>query len=283
MAADFYEELTEVLRREAARRPGMTATPETMRRLMAPARPAAPVPARSAVAPSPVSASGKAPAAQAPRAPSPAPAPVLSSAPSPAIRNASLEELRSLVLDCRGCPLAAGRTNAVFGEGDPHAELMFIGEGPGADEDLQGRPFVGRAGQLLDRMIAAMQFSREEVYIANVVKCRPPNNRVPTPDEAACCLGFLRRQIELVSPKVIVLLGATAARFLMNTTTGIMRLRGNWMKFGDIPVMPTFHPAFLLRQESAKREAWHDLQQVMARFGRRYPGRQQQQQQQQQR
>ena len=273
MAADFYEELTEVLRREAARRPGMTAAPETMRRLMAPARPAAPVPPpRPAAAP----AAGGLPARAAAQA-APGPRDAAPPPPSPAIRSASLEELRALVLDCRGCPLAAGRTRAVFGEGNPHAELMFIGEGPGADEDLQGRPFVGRAGQLLDRMIAAMQFSREEVYIANVVKCRPPNNRVPTPDEAACCLGYLRRQIELVSPKVIVLLGATAARFLMNTTAGIMRLRGNWMKFGDIPVMPTFHPAFLLRQESAKREAWHDLQQVMARFGRRYPGRQQQQ------
>ena len=167
------------------------------------------------------------------------------------------------------CPLAAGRTHVVFGEGNPHAELMFIGEGPGADEDLQGRPFVGRAGQLLDRMIAAMHFTREEVYIANVVKCRPPGNRVPTPDEAAMCIGYLERQIRFIRPKVIVLLGATAVSFLLQRKEGITRLRGNWQEYRGIRVMPTFHPAFLLRQESAKREAWHDLQMVMAEFGKK--------------
>ena len=267
--AEFFDELTEVLKREAAHRPGMTASPETMRRLMAPAG----TPRQNA-APAPALRRNEAPVPR-PTAPAAAPAPRPAPRPhAPAAAAATLDELRTIVLGCAACPLAAGRNHVVFGEGNPHAELMFIGEGPGADEDLQGRPFVGRAGQLLDRMIAAMQFTREEVYIANVVKCRPPNNRIPTPDEAACCLDFLRRQIAFVSPKVIVLLGATAARFLMNTTTGIMRLRGNWMKFGDIPVMPTYHPAFLLRQESAKREAWRDLQQVMARFGKTYPGRQ---------
>ena len=169
---------------------------------------------------------------------------------------------------CRNCPLAATRNNVVFGEGNPDARLMFIGEGPGFDEDRLGRPFVGKAGQLLDKMISAMQFTREEVYIANIVKCRPPDNRVPTPEEAACCIGYLHRQIELIRPEVIVLLGATAVKFLLNTTSGISKMRGRWLSYENIPVMPTFHPAFLLRQESAKREAWQDLQQVMARFGK---------------
>ena len=179
-----------------------------------------------------------------------------------------LEKMRIFALNCRRCPLAATRTNVVFGEGDPHAKLMFIGEGPGADEDRLGRPFVGKAGQLLDRMIAAMQFKREEVYIANVVKCRPPGNRVPTPDEAARCIGYLERQIRFIAPEVIVLLGATAVTFLLDRHDGITRLRGNWLDYNGIPVMPTFHPAFLLRQESAKREAWHDLKLVMAKFGK---------------
>ena len=178
----------------------------------------------------------------------------------------TLESLAQYVSLCHACPLWNGRTNAVFGEGNPKAELMFIGEGPGRDEDLQGRPFVGRAGMLLDKMIAAMGFRRDQVYIANVVKCRPPQNRTPMPDEAATCGCYLRWQIYLIRPKVIVLLGATAAHYLLNETQGIMRLRGNWLDYQGIPVMPTFHPAFLLRQEAAKREAWHDLQQVMQRL-----------------
>lgn len=182
----------------------------------------------------------------------------------------SLQQLCAIVQQCHSCPLCTTRNNTVFGEGNPDAELMFIGEGPGFDEDRLGRPFVGKAGQLLDKMIAAMQFQRSEVFIANIVKCRPPNNRVPLPDEAAACIGYLQRQIELVEPKAIVLLGATAAHFLLNTTQGIMRLRGNWMQYNGIPVMPTYHPAFLLRQESAKRDAWNDLQQVMKLFGKYY-------------
>jgi len=178
----------------------------------------------------------------------------------------TLESLAQMVSACQGCQLHLARTHAVFGEGNPHAELMFIGEGPGRDEDLQGRPFVGRAGQLLDRMIAAMGMRREDVYIANVVKCRPPNNRTPEPKEAESCISFLKWQIYLVRPKVIVLLGATAAHYLLNEPRGIMRLRGNWLDYQGIPVMPTYHPAFLLRQESAKRDAWHDLQQVMRKM-----------------
>ena len=178
----------------------------------------------------------------------------------------TLESLAQDVVLCRACPLGAGRTNAVFGEGNPKAELMFIGEGPGRDEDLQGRPFVGRAGQLLDKMIAAMGFRRDQVYIANVVKCRPPGNRTPLPEEAAACGNYLLWQIYLIRPKVIVLLGATAAHYLLNDQRGIMRLRGNWLDYQGIPVMPTYHPAFLLRQEAAKRDAWHDLQLVMKRL-----------------
>ena len=180
----------------------------------------------------------------------------------------SLDALCSSALVCRNCPLCEKRTNVVFGEGNPHAELMFIGEGPGFDEDRLGRPFVGKAGQLLDKMILAMQFTREDVYICNIVKCRPPDNRVPMPEEAAACLPYLIRQIELVSPKVIVLLGATAAHYLLDKKEGITRLRGRWLDYNSIPVMPTYHPAFLLRKPEAKREAWADLQQVMAKFGK---------------
>ena len=180
----------------------------------------------------------------------------------------TLESLAQSVLTCEGCQLCQTRTHAVFGEGNPHAELMFIGEGPGRDEDLQGRPFVGRAGQLLDRMIAAMGMRREEVYIANVVKCRPPNNRTPEEEEATACISYLRWQIYLIRPRVMVLLGATAAHYLLNERRGIMRLRGNWLDYQGIPVMPTYHPAFLLRQETVKRDAWLDLQQVMRFLGR---------------
>ena len=180
----------------------------------------------------------------------------------------TLEKLCAILGDCRRCPLCEQRNNIVFGEGNPHAKLMFIGEGPGFDEDKQGRPFVGRAGELLNKMIRAMQFTREEVYIANIVKCRPPHNRVPMPDEVEKCLPFLKKQIDIIRPEVIVLLGSTAAKNLLNITTGISALRGRWTSFENIPVMPTFHPAYLLRNESAKKDAWQDLQKVMARFGK---------------
>ena len=179
---------------------------------------------------------------------------------------ADWDALRAMALNCRNCHLAASRQNVVFGEGNEHARLMFIGEGPGADEDATGRPFVGAAGQLLDKMIAAMHLAREEVYIANVVKCRPPGNRVPGEDEAAACMGYLERQIELIKPEVIVLLGGTALHFLLKMD-GISRLRGRWQEYKNIPVMPTFHPAFLLRKAESKREAWRDLKLVMAKLG----------------
>ena len=176
------------------------------------------------------------------------------------------ERLRAVALNCQNCPLAATRQNVVFGEGDLRARLMFIGEGPGADEDATGRPFVGAAGQLLDKMIAAMHLAREDVYIANIVKCRPPGNRMPAPEEAAACIGYLKKQIELIRPEVIVLLGGTALTFLLEIN-GITKYRGRWQNYNDIPVMPTFHPAFLLRKAEAKREAWHDLKLVMAKLG----------------
>ena len=178
---------------------------------------------------------------------------------------ADWEPLRNMALNCRNCRLASGRTNVVFGEGAENARLMFIGEGPGADEDATGRPFVGAAGQLLDKMIAAMHLKREEVYIANIVKCRPPGNRMPNDEEATACMGYLERQIQLIKPEVIVLLGGTAVHFLLNLD-GITRLRGRWHEYNNIPVMPTFHPAFLLRKPEAKREAWNDLKMVMAKL-----------------
>ena len=263
MMTDFFTQLTEMLEKEAARRPGMTVPEETLRALETPRTPPAPPVRRIPAPPAQPVTPGAAPA----RTASPPPA-----APQPQGPFADLAAVADAVRTCRGCGLCETRLNAVPGEGAPHARLMFIGEGPGADEDRQGRPFVGAAGHLLDKMIAAMQFRREEVYIANVVKCRPPRNRVPMPDEAARCLPFLREQIRLVRPEVIVLLGATAAHFLLQREEGIMRLRGRWLEYEKIPVMPTFHPAFLLRQESAKREAWEDLKQVMRRLGKEPPG-----------
>ena len=179
------------------------------------------------------------------------------------------ESLRTECAACMKCGLGRTRTNMVFADGNPHAELMFIGEGPGADEDATGVPFVGRAGELLSRMIAAMTFDRKtETCIANIVKCRPPGNRNPADDEAAACMPYLKRQIAMVNPKVIVLLGAVPLLYLFNLK-GIMKLRGFWLDYNGIPVMPTYHPAFLLRNPAAKKDAWADLQAVMAVFGRK--------------
>lgn len=180
---------------------------------------------------------------------------------------ATLDDLAALSSDCRKCRLAASRRKVVFGVGNPHARLMFVGEGPGADEDAQGEPFVGRAGQLLTAMIRAMRLRREDVYIANIVKCRPPGNRDPEPDEAAACLPYLRRQIELVDPAVIVLLGRIAARFLLGTTAPISSYRGVWKSWEGRDVLPTFHPAYLLRNPAAKSQAWADLRQLRAFWG----------------
>lgn len=175
-----------------------------------------------------------------------------------------LSDLREAAMKCTKCVLANGRTNVVFGEGDPNARLMFIGEGPGEQEDIKGRPFVGRAGQLLDKMIAAMGYKREEVYIANIVKCRPPQNRAPLPDEAISCLPYLRAQISFIKPKIIVPLGAVAVKFLLQTNAGISQVRGKFLDYHGYKVLPTFHPAFLLRSPGKKKEAWEDLKKVMA-------------------
>ncbi len=167
--------------------------------------------------------------------------------------------------------LASCRHSVVFGVGNPRAELMFIGEAPGADEDEQGEPFVGRAGQLLTKIILAMGYRREDVYIANVLKCRPPENRPPLPDEVTNCLPYLLAQIDLIKPKAMVALGATAVRSLLDVQLGITKMRGHWYTFRDIPIMPTFHPAYLLRNPPAKKEVWDDMKAVLEKLGRQVP------------
>src|SRR4051812_17187967 len=179
--------------------------------------------------------------------------------------------LRDEIGDCRRCKLCAGRTNLVFGVGNPTAHLVFVGEGPGADEDAQGEPFVGKAGQLLDKMIEAMGYARGDVYICNVVKCRPPGNRNPEPDEIAACEPFLQAQLRSIQPKAIVTLGKFAAQTLLRDPAPISRLRGVWREYGGIPVMPTFHPAYLLRSPEEKKHAWADLKAVMKVFGKGSP------------
>jgi DNA polymerase len=176
--------------------------------------------------------------------------------------NETLEAVRLDIGDCTRCKLHEQRIHIVFGEGSPKAELMFVGEGPGADEDATGRPFVGRAGQLLDRMIEAIGLKREDCYIGNVVKCRPPANREPEPDEVATCEPFLFRQISVIKPKLVVALGATAAKTLLRTTAPISALRGRFFDFRGTKLLPTFHPAFLLRSPNKKKEAWEDLKKV---------------------
>jgi DNA polymerase len=180
---------------------------------------------------------------------------------------ARLRAVAEEIGDCRRCKLHEGRTNIVFGVGDPSARLMFVGEGPGENEDLQGEPFVGRAGQKLDDMIAAIGLTRAEVYIANIVKCRPPRNRDPEPDEISTCWPFLVAQIEAIAPRVIVTLGGPSTKTLLRTTTGITRLRGTWADFRGIPVMPTFHPAYLLRNYTVdtRKKVWEDLKAARAR------------------
>lgn len=179
-----------------------------------------------------------------------------------------LDELKTQVDGCEKCSLAATRTRTVFGEGATGCSVMFIGEGPGAEEDASGRPFVGPAGQLLDKMIGAMGLVREETYIANVVKCRPPGNANPTPDQTGACFPYLERQIQLVKPRFIVALGKVAALALTGRPEAIIRLRGRWHQRGDIPFVVTYHPAALLRDPSRKRLTWQDLQMVMARLGK---------------
>jgi uracil-DNA glycosylase len=241
------------------------AVPAEVPEARAPAQPAQPAPAAAVQPPAP--AIVKPLPTAAPEAPAP-----LALEPGERLRRLGL--LEESVRGCTRCALHAGRTQTVFARGTGASRLCFVGEGPGADEDAQGYPFVGKAGQLLDKMIEAMGFTRDEVYVCNIVKCRPPNNRKPEPEEMAACLPYLKEQLELLDPEVIVALGATAVQGLFGTSEGITRLRGRWKLYlGRVPVMPTFHPAFLLRNPAAKREVWDDLQAVLRQMGRSPPAR----------
>jgi DNA polymerase len=193
---------------------------------------------------------------------------------APAKKAEALAAIHEEIGDCTRCPLAyAGRRTIVFGEGDPNARLMFVGEGPGADEDASGRPFVGKAGQLLNNMIQAMGLQREEVYIANIVKCRPPANRTPEPVEANTCDQFLLQQIDVIQPEVVVALGSTAATYLLGAKRSLAGLRGKWHSCRGAKLAVTYHPAFLLRDPRMKSEAWKDLQMVMKEMGLKAPAK----------
>lgn len=267
-APDIFDDMINALqRRQLAGEETAVLKPETLQALFASPKAAqrapAPPPPRTPRQPAQPAA---APSASTPIMPSPRPPPP-SVTTAPELAAADWDTLEKTVNDCAQCPLHRTRTNAVFGEGNQAADLLFIGEAPGFHEDQIGRPFVGPAGQQLDKMILAMQFTRESVYITNVVKCRPPGNRNPNDSEARVCLPFLEQQITLIQPKVIVLLGAVPLLFLMGKT-GITKLHGKWLDYKGIPVMPTFHPSFLLRSPARKKEAWEDLQLVMKKFGK---------------
>ncbi len=175
----------------------------------------------------------------------------------------TLDTIRADLGDCRRCPLCGQRRHIVFGVGNPEAQLVFVGEGPGRDEDLQGEPFVGAAGELLTRIIQAINLTREQVYIANIVKCRPPGNRNPNPGEIETCIPFLKRQLKAINPRFIVALGKVAAQTLLGSQEPISRLRGRFHDYGGIRLLPTYHPAYLLRNPSAKRDVWNDMQMLM--------------------
>jgi DNA polymerase len=179
-----------------------------------------------------------------------------------------LEAVRSDIGDCRRCKLAPSRTNLVFGSGNPKADLVFVGEAPGYDEDIQGLPFVGRAGQLLTKIIESIEIKREDVYICNVLKCRPPDNRNPEPDEVAACNPFLKRQLEAIAPKIVCCLGTFAAQTVLGTAAPISKLRGRFHDVDGLRVIPTFHPAYLLRSPDKKREVWEDMKQIRAELFR---------------
>jgi DNA polymerase len=254
---------------------GLEGLPATMpARLTAPkaAATAAKPQARAASTPAPDDPSSRAAAVSSPR-PAPAPIELLSRYPG-LEKTATLEELSAFIGDCQRCKLAPLRTHLVFGAGNPQADLMFVGEAPGADEDARGEPFVGRAGQLLTDIIErGMGLRRADVYICNVIKCRPPDNRNPEPDEVAACEPFLMRQIDLVRPRAIVALGTFAVQALLKVKTPISRLRGNWQEVRGVKLMPTFHPAYLLRSPGEKRLVWQDIQEVMKLLGLEIPAR----------
>jgi uracil-DNA glycosylase family 4 len=201
------------------------------------------------------------------------PQPSIGSFVAPPSRAEALRAIQYEIGDCTRCALSAGRNKIVFGDGDPNASLMFVGEGPGADEDAQGLPFVGRAGQLLNNMIVATGLKREQVYIANIVKCRPPQNRVPEPEEANTCSPFLFQQIDVVRPQVIVALGSTAATYLLGVKSSLSGLRGRLHACRGAKLVVTYHPAYLLRDPRQKKEAWQDLKLAMAQLGLSVPSR----------
>lgn len=279
MSNDFLEAV-EMLERNLRRRRDEGETrvrvkPETLTMI---ARKAAP----------PVASARAAASAPRPTPPVRAPEPVLVPTPPPAPLTpvfdgprkpkaeveAGLTAIAKEIGACTTCRLCKTRKNVVPGQGNPVPEIMFVGEGPGADEDEQGLAFVGKAGQLLTKIIEAMGFTRDEVFIGNIVKCRPPDNRVPLPDEMASCIPFLHRQIELLRPKVIVALGATAMKGLFGEGVGgITKIRGTWMLYRGIDVMPTYHPAYLLRNPPAKPDVWEDMKSVLAKLGRPVPQR----------
>ena len=205
--------------------------------------------------------------AAAPVAATPVAEPAITPSPPPALLFDSLEQIAAEVRTCTRCKLCEGRTNVVPGEGNPRARIVFVGEGPGEQEDLQGRPFVGKAGHLLDKMIEAMGLSRADVFIANSVKCRPPGNRNPEPDEIEACSPYLYRQLDALKPQLVVALGKFASQTLLQTEERISTLRGRFFPYRGIKLMPTWHPAYLLRNPDSKREAWADLQLVMKELG----------------
>lgn len=188
--------------------------------------------------------------------------------PKSGTRLETLDEIRNDLGDCRRCKLWKERTNIVYGAGNPHARLVFVGEGPGYDEDRQGEPFVGKAGQLLTKIIEAMKLTRDRVYICNVVKCRPPDNRNPEPDEISTCFPFLKRQLEAISPDIICALGSVAANSLLEKEVFISRVRGKFFDYKGIKVMPTYHPAYLLRNPDKKKDVWEDVQKIMKMMGK---------------
>lgn len=183
-------------------------------------------------------------------------------------RPETLEELQGRLDGCTRCALSQGRTNIVFGVGNPQADLVLVGEAPGREEDIKGFPFVGEAGRLLDKILFAMQLSRRDVYICNVIKCRPPSNRDPQPEEIAACEQFLKLQLAAIKPQLIIALGRFAAQTLLQTKAPIGKLRGHWQEYQGIPLMPTYHPAYLLRNPGGKRDVWEDMKQVLARLKR---------------
>lgn len=258
---EFLEILAEVRAHlEYQRALGVTAIEMPVPGAPAEVRPAAPAPQPAAAPAAPVRSTVSVPS-EAPKA-----------AASLAVGPLTLESIRDEMGDCRRCKLEKGRNTIVFGEGDRSAAIVFVGEGPGYEEDQQGRPFVGAAGQLLTDIIEkGMKIKRAEVYICNIVKCRPPNNRNPEPDEVEACIGFVKQQIAAIKPKVIVTLGNVPTQNLLNTKQGITKMRGTWQEYEGIPVMPTFHPSYLLRSPGEKGKAWEDVKLVMKKLGMTIP------------